>query len=379
MRQLVIGDIHGCFAELEALLDAAGLCADDEIIALGDILDRGPSSLDTFEFFATHRHARSLLGNHERKHIRSYRRELRPALSQVITRAEIGEARYPEVVRMLDTWPRLVELRGALLVHGFVIPELPLMDQPETVLVGTLTGEERVRRADGRPWYERYRGPELLIVGHHDYLGTGQPLIVPRSSEPRVIGLDTSCCHGRALTGIVLPDMRFVSVRSRRNYWAEHKNTHAELESDEAALTLEQTDALVAKLASEPELAPTAAERLGRLRAYQQEADEFCDWLLALATEEHERIVAKLAALPRLEPCGVSEQARRYSELIDNRALAPMLHAARKGRLSRESLRASLTDRAQLQRLAKRLREPHDRAPVSGQHETATGPRRETS
>jgi hypothetical protein len=41
MKTLVIGDIHGCFAELQELLEAAGLLEGDAIIALGDIVDRG--------------------------------------------------------------------------------------------------------------------------------------------------------------------------------------------------------------------------------------------------------------------------------------------------------------------------------------------------
>ncbi|TVS11508.1 MAG: hypothetical protein EA424_23705 [Planctomycetaceae bacterium] len=42
MQHLIIGDIHGCFDELQDLLQAAGLASDDQIIALGDIVDRGP-------------------------------------------------------------------------------------------------------------------------------------------------------------------------------------------------------------------------------------------------------------------------------------------------------------------------------------------------
>ncbi len=41
MQHLIVGDIHGCFDELQDLLQAAGLAPDDQIIALGDIVDRG--------------------------------------------------------------------------------------------------------------------------------------------------------------------------------------------------------------------------------------------------------------------------------------------------------------------------------------------------
>lgn len=44
MRLLAIGDIHGCLTALDALLDAAAPGPDDQIIALGDYVDRGPNS-----------------------------------------------------------------------------------------------------------------------------------------------------------------------------------------------------------------------------------------------------------------------------------------------------------------------------------------------
>jgi serine/threonine protein phosphatase 1 len=110
MRTLVIGDIHGCYRELQQLLDKAGLAAGDQIIALGDIVDRGPDSPRVLDFFRTQPNARSLQGNHERKHVRSSRGAIRPALSQIITRHQIGEAAYPSACEFMEGFPRLVEL-----------------------------------------------------------------------------------------------------------------------------------------------------------------------------------------------------------------------------------------------------------------------------
>jgi len=82
-NRLLIGDIHGCYDELQALLDLAGLSGDDEIIALGDIVDRGPATPQVLEFFQTQPNARSLMGNHERKHLRSFRGETKAARSHL--------------------------------------------------------------------------------------------------------------------------------------------------------------------------------------------------------------------------------------------------------------------------------------------------------
>ncbi len=58
LRRLIIGDIHGCYRELMELLDLAALADGDEIIAIGDIIDRGPASVQVLDFFRTHPIAR---------------------------------------------------------------------------------------------------------------------------------------------------------------------------------------------------------------------------------------------------------------------------------------------------------------------------------
>lgn len=45
MRTIIIGDVHGCFDELTALLNKVEFCIlSDRLILLGDLLDRGPDS-----------------------------------------------------------------------------------------------------------------------------------------------------------------------------------------------------------------------------------------------------------------------------------------------------------------------------------------------
>jgi serine/threonine protein phosphatase 1 len=118
MRRLIIGDIHGCYVELQDLLAAAGLAAGDEIIAVGDILDRGPASPAVFDFFMSTHGARALQGNHERKHARSFRGEVAPALSQSIARWQFGEERYTAVGATVQRISTFRQLPNVLLVDG---------------------------------------------------------------------------------------------------------------------------------------------------------------------------------------------------------------------------------------------------------------------
>ena len=48
-RILAIGDVHGCSTALEALLEFVELRPDDELIFLGDYVDRGPDSRGVLE------------------------------------------------------------------------------------------------------------------------------------------------------------------------------------------------------------------------------------------------------------------------------------------------------------------------------------------
>jgi hypothetical protein len=112
-------------------------------------------------------------------------------------------------------------------VHGFFEPGVALWDQREDVIVGTLSAEAYLNRHYPGEWFEMYDGDKPLIVGHHDYLGTGKPLI-----HERVYCLDTGCCRGGALTGIILPEFRIVSVPSRRNYWEELKRYAGQIYED---------------------------------------------------------------------------------------------------------------------------------------------------
>lgn len=79
-RTIVLGDLHGSLAAFRAILTRAGVLEDDSwrggrtiLVQLGDVIDRGPDSIATYEFLADLQlRARKgkgrvvrLLGNHE--------------------------------------------------------------------------------------------------------------------------------------------------------------------------------------------------------------------------------------------------------------------------------------------------------------------------
>lgn len=72
MRMFVVGDIHGCFDELMAALDAVGFDkAEDRLFALGDLVDRGPRSADVVRLLREP-WFKSIMGNHEEMMVEAF-------------------------------------------------------------------------------------------------------------------------------------------------------------------------------------------------------------------------------------------------------------------------------------------------------------------
>lgn len=137
---LIIGDIHGCYFELQALLDKAGLGDGDAVIGIGDIVDRGPETPQVVEFFQKTPNARLIMGNHERKHVRASRHEVKLSISQQISQVQFGSA-YPEALVWMSGLPIYIELEYAIVVHGYYEPGISLEEQNPSVLCGTMGGD----------------------------------------------------------------------------------------------------------------------------------------------------------------------------------------------------------------------------------------------
>lgn len=66
MATYAIGDIQGCFDELQNLLEIISFNKDDTLWLCGDLVNRGPKSLETLRFIKQLNHqAVSVLGNHD--------------------------------------------------------------------------------------------------------------------------------------------------------------------------------------------------------------------------------------------------------------------------------------------------------------------------
>ncbi len=145
-RILAIGDIHGCSAALDALLEAVSPRPGDTLITLGDYVDRGPDTrgaIDRLIGLAKQCHLVPILGNHDEMllDIVGNRLSLLPdwlSFGGEATLASYGcthPRKIPEAhldfLRSCASWH---ETERHFFVHASYLPRKPLAKQPVDVL-----------------------------------------------------------------------------------------------------------------------------------------------------------------------------------------------------------------------------------------------------
>jgi len=140
-----IGDVQGCYSELNRLLEKIAFDpADDQLWFCGDLVNRGPESLQTLQFVKSlGDRAISVLGNHDLHllalHHGVYKVRDTSSLQQVLDSPD-----RDELMAWLQRLPILHfdETHNALLVHAGVHPDwglstaLKLASEVETALRG---------------------------------------------------------------------------------------------------------------------------------------------------------------------------------------------------------------------------------------------------
>jgi hypothetical protein len=200
-RLIVIGDVHGCSAELDALLTRLAITREDRIIFVGDLVAKGPNTrlvLQTVRQLG----AEATLGNHEKRLLdaRAARREGRPLPRLEPTHERVLAELTDEDWAFIDAMPLWLDVDSRVrVVHAGIVPGVPMPEQSVQHLV-TLrsiseTGEPSSKW--GPPWGARYVGPPHIVFGHN---ARKDPQL-----HPDATGLDTGCVYGGALTALVLP------------------------------------------------------------------------------------------------------------------------------------------------------------------------------
>src|SRR5919112_686175 len=116
-RTIAIGDIHGCSAALDALIDAIGPRPEDTIVTLGDYINRGPDSrgvLDRLIDLGRRCRLVPILGNHDQMLL-----DVRSGKYPIYWLLEMGGT------KTLDFY----ETDSHIFVHANYFPDVPMAEQ----------------------------------------------------------------------------------------------------------------------------------------------------------------------------------------------------------------------------------------------------------
>lgn len=209
-KTLIVGDVHGCLDELRALLAQCDYQADDALIFVGDLVNKGPDSQGVVQL-ARESGAVSVLGNHD-AHLLRFRSGEKPRSHHEAVAKTLTEADW-QYLESLPLWHTLPAF-NIWVVHAGVEAGRPLEAQARDNLLTM-----RSLDADGRPtarvegytpWASMWPGPQRVVFGHDAIRGLQQ--------YPHALGLDTGCVYGRQLTALLLPENRLISVDAKRAY-----------------------------------------------------------------------------------------------------------------------------------------------------------------
>jgi hypothetical protein len=222
-RTIVVGDIHGCANELRELVAKTGWKPGERLVLVGDLVAKGPDSQGVIAF-ARETGALAVMGNHD-AHVLRLRaveqgreagdgRKPRPEHKQVLDSLTAPDWAYLEA---LPLWLRLGPERAGepdtVVVHAGVVPGVPIerQEREHLLTLRSFTNEgEPTKKQKGMPWASRWRGPERIVFGHDAVRGLQE--------YAYATGLDTGCVYGGALTALLLPERKLVSVRARQPY-----------------------------------------------------------------------------------------------------------------------------------------------------------------
>lgn len=238
----IIGDVHGCADELEALLGQLGYhvawspqlsvtrAHDRTAVFVGDLVDRGPRSPDVVRIvrrMVADGAALCVKGNHEHKVIKwligkDVKRShgLQATIDQYEALWAAGDAPTEDrrsVKDFLDDLRSHLWLDGGRLCIAHAGIKAEMIGRAsgavrEFTMYGDTTGEiDEFGLPVRSDWAAHYRGDTTIVYGHTP--------VLEAEWVNNTICIDTGCVFGGKLTALRWPERELVSVPAARTYY----------------------------------------------------------------------------------------------------------------------------------------------------------------
>lgn len=237
----IIGDVHGCYDELAALLIQLGYQieeltdgqkvtppGDRKAVFVGDLVDRGPKTPEVLRLVMAMVRAGAgfcVPGNHDVKLVRKLKGrdvQLTHGLADSLEQLEKQPPEFKQqALQFLDGLvSHYVFDEGKLVVaHAGMKQEMQGRGSAKVrdfALYGETTGETDEYGLPVRyNWAAEYRGPAMVVYGH-------TPIAEPEWLN-RTINIDTGCVYGGKLTALRYPERELVSIPALRTYYQSSK------------------------------------------------------------------------------------------------------------------------------------------------------------
>lgn len=257
MPTYAIGDVQGCFDELKALLSQFAFSRNDRLWFVGDLVNRGPKSVDVLRFVRDlGGQAITVLGNHDLHLVTQHEGIERPRKDDTFHDA-LNAPDAKQLVDWLRTRPMLHVEGGYAMVHAGLLPQWSIKkaeslgkeveaalaapdyteflknmygSKPDAwsdslkswdrlrVIVNAMT-RMRFCTPEGRmdfktkgktplpgyvTWYDLRKDKEAIVCGHWSALGL--------KLTEKLAALDSGCVWGGKLTALRLEDRKLYQV-----------------------------------------------------------------------------------------------------------------------------------------------------------------------
>ncbi|MDR1349443.1 MAG: polynucleotide kinase-phosphatase [Zoogloeaceae bacterium] len=231
----IIGDIHGCFDELCALLEQLGYVLNQQdfsaippagrkAVFLGDLCDRGPENVKVLRLamnMVKAGYAYAVIGNHDFKLIKYLK-------GGKVTATHGLDLTIAELKKETASFCAEVKTFLSALISHYVFDQGKLVAAHagikekfqgrssgavrEFCMFGETNGEtDEYGLPVRQPWANDYRGAALVVYGH-----TPNPEV---ESVNNTVCVDTGCVFGGKLTAYRYPEREVVAVNAAQEYY----------------------------------------------------------------------------------------------------------------------------------------------------------------
>ncbi len=195
----IVGDIHGCFVELQEELDKLGFNPEtDRLFCVGDLVDRGPNSLDALEWLKKD-WFKPARGNHEQMAIDfgtytgmdPHTYEYNGGKWFV----DLNDCKKAEVKFAFNELPFMIELEANIGKIGIIHAEVPGGDWELAKNMEVYAGKPTEAFANVALWArDRVRYNVTTNIKNIDYVIVGHTPMKQMKVLGNVIYIDTGAC-----------------------------------------------------------------------------------------------------------------------------------------------------------------------------------------